>query len=115
MSRQGRRFPKAVSSIISSHQPASRVRISLTLTDNWKCCIIFSSSPAFVPPYYGHILGRHTSLTSIIAEVVGMAPVEECEHEIFVLIQLEKAPACRSLDATGGYPGGSRHPAYCSR
>src|SRR5207302_8591328 len=48
MWRQGRGFPKAVSSIVSSHHPASRVRISLTLTDNWKCCIVFSSSPAFV-------------------------------------------------------------------
>ncbi|HCF85320.1 MAG TPA: hypothetical protein DEV72_08965 [Ktedonobacter sp.] len=90
MRRQGRGFPEAVSSIVSSHHPASRVRISLTLTDNWKCCIIFSSPPAFVPPYYGHILGRHTSLTSIIAEVVGMAPVEECEHEMFVLIRRKK-------------------------
>src|SRR5712691_3700963 len=52
MSRQGRGFPKAVSSIVSSHHPASRVRISLTLTDNWKCCIVFSSSPAFVTEEY---------------------------------------------------------------
>src|SRR5258708_34634974 len=42
MRRQGRGFPRAVSSIVSSHHPASRVRVSLTLIDNWKRCIVFS-------------------------------------------------------------------------
>src|SRR5213080_4253113 len=54
MRRQGRGFPRAVSSIVSSHHPASRVRVSLTLTDNWKRCIVFPSAPVFVPHYYCH-------------------------------------------------------------
>ena len=36
-------------------------------------------------------------------EVVGMAPVEECDHEMFVMVTWTVSYARCSLDAIGGY------------
>ena len=39
-------------------------------------------------------------------DVVGMAPEEECEHEMFVLIRWEPRDPGGPLGATGGHRGG---------
>src|SRR5260370_1085346 len=71
MRRQERGFPEAVSSIVSSHHPPSRVRVSLTLTDNWRCRIVFPLLQCSLHITTAIWWGRRTSLTSIIADLPG--------------------------------------------